>query len=217
MQNLLIKSLSKSEFWAEITKPNAKNSFHKLKNAKVSIAGAGGIGSNLALLLARVGVGNLHIVDFDAVELKNLNRQSYFLSDIGLLKIAALKSHINAINPYINVHIENKKITKENVCEIFKNDDIICEAFDAEATKAMFVDEILSKFTDKFLIATSGMSGMEILPKFGVRKLGRKLFVCGDLQNNDLTNDGLMAPKVMLCAANAANVVLNLIVKGDYE
>lgn len=211
-----LEELLKNEdkFFAQISKRNAPNSLNLLKNARVGIAGAGGIGSNLALNLARVGVGHLHIIDFDSVELVNLNRQNFFLSDVGRLKVEALKEQIFAINPFIDVTCENLKITQDNASEIFKNDDIVCEAFDDENAKSMLANEILSNYEDKFVVASSGMAGYTIRDEFGVKGFGKRLFLCGDFSNDDIFEFGVMSPKVCMCAALCANVVINLILKG---
>ncbi len=214
MDNLNELLKDKDKFYYEISKRNSPNSLNLFKNAKVGIAGAGGVGSNLALNLARVGVGNLHIIDFDRVELVNLNRQNFFLKDIGKSKVDALKEYILAINPFINVVCENIKITSKNACEIFKKDDIVCEAFDDETAKSMLVDEILSSYNDKFVVATSGLAGHTIRDEFGVKSFGSRLFVCGDFSNDDIYEYGVMSPKVCMCAALCANVVINLILKG---
>lgn len=214
MDNLNELLKDKDKFYFEISKRNSPNSINLFKNARVGIAGAGGIGSNLALNLARVGVGNIHIIDFDNVELVNLNRQNFFLSDVGRLKIEALKEKILAINPFINVVCQNIKITPQNAIEIFQNDEIVCEAFDDENAKSMFVDAILSNYDDKFVVASSGMAGYKIRDEFGVKSFGSRLFVCGDFSDDDIYEYGVMSPKVCMCAALCANVVVNLILKG---
>lgn len=205
----------KDGFFDEIFASNKKGSFERLKNIKVAIAGCGGIGSNLAIALARSGILNLHIIDFDVVELKNLNRQYYFLNDINAMKTEALKSHINAINPFVNVICQNVKITLSNASEIFRNDDIICEALDDEVQKSEFVSEISTKFSDKFVIATSGISGINI-NNLGVKKFGEKLFVCGDFTDNDVLVEGFMAPKVTMCAMMAANTLINIVLNEKF-
>lgn len=214
MQNLSDLLNDEDKFFTQISKRNAPNSLNLLKNAKVGIAGAGGIGSNLALNLARVGVGNLHIVDFDIIELVNLNRQNFYLNDVGKLKVEALKKYILSINPFINVVCESVKITQENAKEIFKEDGIVCEAFDDENAKSMLVNEILSNYDDKFVVASCGMAGHTIRDEFGVRNFGKRLFVCGDFSDDDINEYGVMSPKVCMCAALCANVVVNLILKG---
>lgn len=214
MDNLKKLLSNENEFFIQISKRNSPNSLNLFKKARIGIAGAGGIGSNLALNLARIGIGNLHIVDFDKVELVNLNRQNFYLKDIGKFKINALKEHILDINPFINIVCQNVKITSQNASEIFKNDDIVCEAFDDENAKSMLSDEILSNYDDKFVVATSGLAGYKIRNEFGVKSFGNRLFVCGDFSSDDIFEVGVMSPKVCMTAALCANVVVNLILKG---
>lgn len=99
--------------------------FNILKNSKVAIAGCGGLGSNVAVSLARVGVGNIILCDFDIVEPSNLNRQQYFVSDIGKFKVCALKDILLRINPFINIKKHRIYLDKTNIEEIFKEADII--------------------------------------------------------------------------------------------
>ena len=101
--------------------------FEKLKNTRVAVAGLGGLGSNIALMLARAGVGTLHLIDFDEVDLSNLNRQQYFICHLGLYKTDAIKDEISRINPYINVITDCVKVTDENIDSLFKDDNVICE------------------------------------------------------------------------------------------
>ncbi|MCQ2456245.1 MAG: ThiF family adenylyltransferase, partial [Clostridia bacterium] len=95
----------------------------------IGVAGAGGLGSNLAMYLARMGVGRLLLVDFDTIELSNLNRQHYFLPDVGRPKVEALREHLLAVNPYLEVSTTVQRVTAANVPELFGKADIICEAF----------------------------------------------------------------------------------------
>lgn len=206
--------LDENDFWLEMGKRNHPLVSPKLRTAKVGIAGAGGIGSNLAVSLARVGVGNLHIVDFDEVELMNLNRQNYRLSDVGQKKTIALKNQIESINPFVQVHIRNQKINSQNAAEIFQDDDVVCEAFDDESEKSMLIDAMVSASRKQWLVAASGMAGFDMKEQMQVRQLGSRLFVCGDFSTDSVWEHGIMSPKVLMCAALCANVVVNLIVKG---
>ena len=115
----------------------------KLNNGYVAIAGLGGLGSNVAFMLARLGVGHLHIIDFDKVDLTNLNRQQYLISHIGIYKTKALKEQLLQINPYLDITADCIKVTNDNIKILFANDDIICEAFDNAEAKSMLVNGIL--------------------------------------------------------------------------
>ncbi|HHV65728.1 MAG TPA: sulfur carrier protein ThiS adenylyltransferase ThiF [Peptococcaceae bacterium] len=183
----------------------------KLKKGKVAIAGLGGLGSNIAVMLARIGVGQLLLVDFDIVEPSNLNRQSYYLSHLGMPKTIALKQQIAQINPFIRVETVTTKVTEDNVPELFSGYDIICEAFDKAKEKAMLVNTVLEKLPGIKIVAASGMAGYESSNLIQTRRAMKNLYICGDLENGAKVGRGLMAPRVQICAGHQANMVLRLL------
>ena len=134
---------------------------NKVKKAKVGIAGLGGLGSNIAVMLARIGVGHLLLVDFDIIEPSNLNRQSYYVRHLGMPKAIALKEQIQEINPFIKIDTKLVKITEENVVELFEDCDIICEAFDKADQKSMLINSALSKLPESIIVSGSGMAGYD--------------------------------------------------------
>lgn len=140
---------SQEEIYTALCQRHGKALQDKLQKAKVAIAGLGGLGSNIAIGLARIGVGQLHLVDFDRVDLTNLNRQHYFIHHLGQYKTEALKKQIWEINPYIQVITDCLKITASNVATLFSDADIICEAFDVPENKAMLVNTVLEQLPDK--------------------------------------------------------------------
>ena len=85
-----------------------------LSEGYVAIAGLGGLGSNVACALARIGVGHLHLIDFDVVDITNLNRQQYFIGQLGMYKTDALKSLLEQINPYLDSRTDCIRVTREN-------------------------------------------------------------------------------------------------------
>lgn len=190
--------------------------FEKLKRAKVGIAGVGGLGSNIAISLARMGVGTIYIVDFDVVEPSNLNRQQYYVEDIGKLKVEALKDGLSRINPFLKVVAIPKKIDEDNIGEIFKDVDIVIEAFDNPTYKAMISNYVLTKMKDKFLISASGMAGYFSSNSITTKKIRDKFYLCGDLENEAKEGSGLMAPRVAICANHMANMAVRILVgEGD--
>lgn len=202
---------SKDEFEALMCARHTPHVFEKVKKAHVAIAGLGGLGSNIAISLARTGVGNLHIIDFDIVEPSNLNRQQYRIKDLGLFKTEALKSVIEDINPFINVHIDTVKITEDNVKNLFKDDEIICEAFDNPIAKAMLFDKVTEHFPEKKFVCASGMAGYESSNSIVTKKISKNAYICGDFVTGARTGMGLMAPRVSICAGHEANMILRLI------
>ena len=131
----------------------------RLQAAKVAIVGLGGLGSNVALWLARLGVGQLLLYDFDKVELSNLNRQYYFLEDVGQYKAIALLRHLKAVNPYGNYCSEVVRLTEDNLPELLSEAHIVCEALDKPEAKALLVNGVLESFPDKYLVSASGLAG----------------------------------------------------------
>ncbi|AKN29554.1 thiamine biosynthesis protein ThiF [Clostridium carboxidivorans P7] len=183
----------------------------KVKRARVAIAGLGGLGSNVAVALARTGIGHLHLVDFDIVEPSNLNRQAYKIRHLGMKKTEALKSEIEDINPYIKVSIDNVKVTEENAVSLFQNDPIVCEAFDRAEYKAMLINTLLEKQPEIKLVSASGLAGYESSNSITTRKVFNNLYLCGDRKSNAEPGRGLMAPRVSICAGHQANMILRLI------
>lgn len=189
--------------------PNVHN---KIKKGKVAIAGLGGLGSNIAVLLARIGVGKLLLLDFDIVEPSNLNRQSYYISHLGMQKPTALKKQLEEINPFIEIETKQVRVTEENVKELFSGYDIICEAFDRPHSKAILVNTALEQLPDIKIVAASGMAGYESSNLIKTTRPMRRLYVCGDLENGAKIGNGLMAPRVVICAGHQANMILRLLI-----
>lgn len=187
------------------------NVHKKIKKGKVAVAGLGGLGSNISVMLARIGVGQLLLVDFDIVEPSNLNRQSYNIGHLGMPKILALKKQIEEINPFIKVETRNTRVTEDNVSELFNGYDIICEAFDKPEAKSMLVNTALDEITDIKIVAASGMAGYDSSNLIKTVKPMNRLYLCGDLENGAKVGQGLMAPRVQICAGHQANMILRLL------
>lgn len=187
----------------------------KVKTASVAIAGLGGLGSNIAVMLARTGVGKLLLVDFDTVEPSNLNRQSYYISHLGMTKTEAMAQQIQQINPYITVETKPVRVTAENAAELFRDYSIICEAFDDPSAKAELINTILATFPEKKLVAASGMAGYGSANAIQTTRIFRNLYLCGDGETESRPGCGLMAPRATLCAAHQANMILRLLLNID--
>ena len=184
----------------------------KVKKGHVAIAGLGGLGSNVAIYLARIGVGTLHLIDFDTVDASNLNRQMYRVCDLGKLKTEALTSEIRDINPFITIQTDTVRVTEQNSVALFANDDIICEAFDNPDAKTMLTHTILEQCPDKYLVAASGMAGYGNSNAIVTKKITDHFYICGDRTSSAQPGRGLMAPRVAICAAHEANAILELMV-----
>lgn len=204
-------SITPEEMEVLLVSRNTPQVYEKVKVARVGIAGLGGLGSHVAIALARTGVGHLHLVDFDVVEPSNLNRQEYRMQHLGMHKTEALKLQLEEINPYVTVTIDTKKVTENNVVDIFQADDIVCEAFDQPEQKAMLVNTLLQNRSDVKIVSASGMAGYASNNIIKTRKVMKNLYLCGDEINGLRPGWGLMAPRVCICAGHEANMVLRLI------
>lgn len=185
--------------------------YQKFKNAKVAVAGLGGLGSNIAVMLVRSGIGNLHIVDFDTVDITNVNRQVYDMSHIGIKKTIALMDMLKKINPYINVTADCITVNEHNAVNIFGDCSIVCEAFDRAENKAMLVNTLLERCPNTAVISGNGMAGIDSGNAIKTRKLTDRFYICGDGKSDILDGEVLMAPRVNICAGHQANTVLRII------
>ncbi len=201
----------KDELEAMMAARHTPKIHNTLKKSKVAVAGLGGLGSNIAINLARIGVGKLLLIDFDIVEPSNLNRQSYYISHLGMYKTEALKKQLNDINPFIETETKNVKITEKNTTDIFKGYEIVCEAFDDPIAKAMLVNTILINLPETKIVAASGMAGFESSNKIKTERKMKNLYLCGDYSTSADFGIGLMAPRVSICAGHQANMVLRLL------
>jgi sulfur carrier protein ThiS adenylyltransferase len=188
----------------------------KLKSSSVGIAGVGGLGSNAAVSLARTGIGRLVLVDFDKLEESNLNRQYYFMDQIGKIKVEAIKENISRINPNVEVEIHNLKLLKGAMDVPFKDVDVVIEALDNAEIKAEFIEEILIKLPNTPIVAASGVAGYGNSDRIGTKKIGN-LYMCYDEYALSSDDDVLMAPRVALMANWEANLALEIILGKDCD
>ena len=200
-----------AEIYKALCQRHTAEKQEKLKNARVAVAGLGGLGSHVSIALARLGVGHLRLIDYDVVDITNIFRQCYLLRHIGQYKTDCLKTQIAEINPYIKVETVTKKITQENVMDLVGDSDIVCEALDRKESKAMLINEIMEHCEDKIVVAGSGMAGTDSANRIVTRKITPRFYVCGD--GVSALEDGLqlMAPRVALCAMHEANMIMRLL------
>ncbi|MFA7257211.1 MAG: sulfur carrier protein ThiS adenylyltransferase ThiF [Kiritimatiellales bacterium] len=184
----------------------------KVKTATVGIAGLGGLGSAVAVALARVGVGKLIVADFDVVEPSNLNRQQYFVDQIGMFKTDALVSNLRKINPYVEVESHAVKLVPDNLFPMFGKVNVMIEAFDRADQKSMLLQAFTAQKPDVPFIGASGMAGFGPEETIDVKKMGRNIYIVGDLETGARPGCGLMAPRVGIVASMQANLALRLIV-----
>lgn len=186
----------------------------KVKAATVGIAGLGGLGSVIAVALARVGVGKLILADFDVVEPSNLNRQQYFVDQLGLLKTEALVANLRRINPYVELETHAVRLSPENILPIFGDVDVMIEAFDRADQKVMLMQDFVAGRADTPFITASGLAGYGTESSLQVNRMGKRIYVVGDMESGARPGCGLMAPRVGIAASMQANLALRLIVDG---
>lgn len=182
----------------------------RLKDRVVGIAGCGGLGSNCAVALARIGIGKLIIADFDIVDLSNLNRQYFFTDQVGLPKVFALKDNIERIDPGVKVEAHQLLLSTENIKEIFDSCDIIVEAFDRAEMKQMIMETVASEMHGKALVCGIGLAGWGANDSINTIQFD-SIYICGDCENEVSADHPPLAPRVGIVANMQANLVLEIL------
>lgn len=182
----------------------------QIQQKHIAIGGAGGLGSNICVLLIRCGFKHLEILDHDIVDASNLNRQDFTLADVGQPKVEALRRRLWAINPDAQIIVHHDKWTTGNAETYFNRADFIVEAFDLPEVKASFVEYYLKRAS--FLVSGNGMAGIYHTSSANtVRQVGN-LYIVGD-ESSSTDKEPPLAPRVIQCAAKMAEIVLGLTLK----
>ena len=207
---------TKEEWNKALCERHGEDLQQKFSSATVAICGLGGLGSNIAIALARAGIGKLILIDFDKVDITNLHRQQYKANQIGMNKTDALRDNLLEIAPYVAIETHTTCVTEENTAHLLQGADIICEAFDDAECKAMLTNLVLEEMPDKYLVAASGMAGFGSANSIRTRKITSKFYLCGDEQSDVQSEGSLVSSRVMLCAAHQAHTVLRILA-GEIE
>ena len=202
---------TKEEMYAALEERHGKELQKKLSDASVAVCGLGGLGSNIAISLARAGVGKLHIIDFDKVDISNLNRQQYFPEQLGMYKSDALYDTLKRIAPYCYIRKDCVKITEDNIPQLLADDEIIVEAFDRADQKAMLVNCVLETMPEKYLVAGSGMAGLAPSNTITTKRVTKRFYICGDGVSDVNDGMGLVSSRVLICAGHQAHAVIRII------
>ena len=200
--------ISEEEYFTALSERIGDENLRKLKGSAIGVAGLGGLGSNIALLLARSGVGRLVIADCDTVELSNIHRQNYSLEYIGRKKTEAMADQIKKINPWCKVEAHDIRVTKDNI-SIFSDCDVICEAFDDAEQKVMLIESL--SVMGKCIISGNGMAGNGPANEIITKKVGNDIYLCGDGRSDVRSEGSLMPSRVAVCAAHQANAAIRMI------
>ena len=201
----------KNEWIKALEERHGKALQDRISQATVAICGLGGLGSNIAVLLARIGIGKLILIDFDKVEITNLHRQQYKAAQIGMYKTEALACNLKEIAPYLETKIHTIRMEKENYPVLLQSADIIVEAFDRPEEKANLVNFVLSEMPEKYIVAASGMAGIDSANLIKTRRVSKRFYLCGDEKSDVKDGMGLVASRVSVCASHQANMVLRII------
>lgn len=207
---------TKAELTKALENRQGKKLQDRISSATVAVCGLGGLGSNIAVSLARAGIGKLILLDFDKVDISNIHRQQYKVSQIGMYKTEALLENLKEISPYLTAQIHTVRICEDNVPKLLGKADIICEAFDDAEAKAMLTNTVLDKLPSKYLVAASGMAGLGSANRIKTRRITNRFYLCGDGVSDVADAAGLVSSRVMLCAAHQAHMVLRILAE-KYE
>ena len=202
---------SKEEWIKALVERHGEERQNAFLNATVAICGLGGLGSNIATALTRAGIGKLILIEFDEVDITNHNRQQYKMSQLGRPKTECCLENLWDISPYTEIEIHTVKLTEENIPELLGAADIICEAFDKADQKAMLVNTVLETFPDKYMLSGTGMAGFGSANTIQSRRVFGKFYLCGDEKSDVNDGIGLVASRVMVCAAHEAHMVLRIL------
>lgn len=186
----------------------------RVKTATVGVMGLGGLGSTVAIALARIGVGRLLLADYDVVDPTNLNRQQYFIDQVGLPKTEALKANLARINPYVAVETRQERLTGDRIAQVFSRVDVLAECFDDPEMKAIGLRTALTCLQGTGYVGASGVAGCGSNDAIVTRRLYPGVYMVGDGETAAQPGQGLMAPRVGIAAHHQANQVLRILLYG---
>ena len=207
---------TKEEMYAALEERHGKELQKKLSETSVAVCGLGGLGSNIAISLARAGVGKLHMIDFDKVDISNLNRQQYFPEQLGMYKSDALYDTLKRIAPYCDIKKDCVRLDCDNIPHLLADEDIIVEAFDRADQKAMLVNCVLETMPEKYLVAGSGMAGLASSNTITTKRVTKLFYICGDGVSDVNDGMGLVSSRVLICAGHQAHAVIRIIA-GEFD
>lgn len=196
-----------NEFEQSLGRYLTQEQLDRIRSVRVGIAGAGGLGSNCATALVRTGFRHIKVADFDIVEHSNLNRQFYFLQQVGRSKVEALRENLSSINPAANIEIASVKLEADNAAELFVDCDVVVEALDRAEYKKLIVETYLG--SGKLVVAASGLAGWGDSDRIRVHRIRDSFYLIGDLATGIGPDTPPLAPCVFIAAAKQADVVLS--------
>jgi len=189
----------------------------RLAKCKMAVCGLGGLGSNIALALSRMGIGELQLIDYDVIVPSNINRQQFYIDQIGMKKTDATLENLKRVNPYVKYDMRDMFITRDSVKGLFDECDVIIEAFDGAETKAMFILEASKCYPDALIVGASGVAGLGSHEKFRVVTAGKNVKLVGDFETAAQVGRGLMSTRVTIAAGIQANVAVRHVLEDILE
>lgn len=186
--------------------------YDRMRESVVAVAGLGGLGSVVVACLARACVGKLIIADFDIVETGNLNRQQYFVDQLGKFKVDAAAENLARINPYMDIEKHCTKLDPDLIQSLFSDADVIVECFDKPDQKQMIAETVLSRMSPKVIISASGMAGYANSNTITTRRINQRWIMVGDEQTEIAPDRGLFAARVGIAACHQANAAIQILV-----
>jgi sulfur carrier protein ThiS adenylyltransferase len=182
----------------------------RLSRAAVGIAGLGGLGSMVAVAMARTGVGHLVVADFDRVDEGNLNRQHYFLDQVGQSKVEALIENLRRIDPGVRVESYLRKLDAEDIPRVFGTVHVVAECVDKADQKQMIVETVLSRMRQP-IVSVSGLAGYGDSNAIRTQRVSKRLTMIGDGSSDAGSGLPLTAGRVWIAAAHQANAIVELL------
>jgi len=184
---------------------------HRLAASHVAIVGCGGLGSNAAAMLVRSGVGTLTLIDFDLVDESNLNRQLFFLDQLGEAKTTALAETLRRIDPRVTLHVHQECATSDNLSGFVEGADVVIEAVDRAEAKAMIANVLLAELEDIPLVSASGLAGFGPANQIVTEQIAEDFYLIGDLESDVRHQLPLLASRVMIAAAHQAHAAIRIL------
>lgn len=187
----------------------------RMRNALVGIMGLGGLGSLVAFALARMGVGRMLLADFDVVEPTNLNRQQFFIDQIGMRKTKALGESLARINPHLAIRTVDERLSEDGMVHHFRDVDVLVECFDDPHLKAAALRTVLTRMKNVAYVGASGVAGYGPNNEIRTARLYERIYLVGDGESAAAPGQGLMAARVGIAAHHQANQVVRLLLDLD--
>ena len=183
----------------------------RLAASHVAVIGCGGLGSNVAAMLVRCGVGELTLIDFDVVEKSNLNRQLFFRDQLGMPKTEALRDTLLRINPSVVLRLHQECVTAENLTNLVSGADVVIEAADRAEAKAMIANTALTGLPDIPLVSASGLAGFDSANEVVTERIADGFYLVGDQRSDVRMGYSLLASRVMVAAAHEAHAAIRIL------